>query len=258
MDDNVKVAGTDGDVRVMDDDVTVVGSIVGDDGATDGTEAEPGETDGAEGSGGEDATAGDDGTDAADGAADAEDDAAEGDAADDDMRAELDRLRAELADAQARADELAERDARRQDEWRRFRERAARDAERERDMASERMANAFMAPLDDLDMAVTQARRAARSGDYSSFPSFVEGMSSLRNKLVAVMASEGADRIAPRHGDRFVPADHQAVARIEDATLPDDSVAQVMRVGWRMGGKVLRPAMVSVTYGGGKRKEEGE
>ena len=40
---------------------------------------------------------------------------------------------------------------------------------------------------------------------------------------------------------------------MEDASQYDETVNDVYQKGYRMGGKVLRPAMVTVTYGGEKR-----
>ena len=46
---------------------------------------------------------------------------------------------------------------------------------------------------------------------------------------------------------------HQAVGRVEYASQYDETVNDVYQKGYRMGGKVLRPAMVTVTYGGETR-----
>ena len=49
---------------------------------------------------------------------------------------------------------------------------------------------------------------------------------------------------------------HQAVGREENTEAFDETVAQVYQKGYRMGGKVIRSAMVTVTYGGPKRPAE--
>ena len=43
------------------------------------------------------------------------------------------------------------------------------------------------------------------------------------------------------------------MGRVEDASQFDETVNDVYQKGYRMAGKVLRPAMVTVTYGGAKR-----
>jgi len=44
----------------------------------------------------------------------------------------------------------------------------------------------------------------------------------------------------------FDPEIHYAVAQIEDENLGENTVAQVMQKGYKMGDKVIRHAMVSV------------
>ena len=45
---------------------------------------------------------------------------------------------------------------------------------------------------------------------------------------------------------------------VADESVPDETVAEVYQKGYRMGGKVIRPAMVTVTTGGPKRPKEEE
>ena len=44
----------------------------------------------------------------------------------------------------------------------------------------------------------------------------------------------------------FDPEVHYAVAQVEDENLGENTVAQVMQTGYKMGDKVIRHAMVSV------------
>ena len=53
--------------------------------------------------------------------------------------------------------------------------------------------------------------------------------------------------------EAFDPLDHPAVGRVEDASQYDETVNDVYQKGYRMGKKVIRTAMVTVTYGGPKR-----
>ena len=56
-----------------------------------------------------------------------------------------------------------------------------------------------------------------------------------------------------------VPADtdeaYVIAATVDDASVPDETVAEVYQKGYKMGSKVLRPAMVTVTSGGPKREK---
>ena len=66
---------------------------------------------------------------------------------------------------------------------------------------------------------------------------------------------QGVEVIDPA-GQPFDPMDHQAVGRVENPDEYDETVADVYQKGYRMGGRVVRPAMVTVTYGGAKRPAE--
>ncbi len=71
-------------------------------------------------------------------------------------------------------------------------------------------------------------------------------------KLLDVFAHEGVEPIDPK-GEAFDPLEHQAVGRVEDASQYDETVNDVYQKGYRMADRILRSAMVTVTYGGEKR-----
>ena len=84
---------------------------------------------------------------------------------------------------------------------------------------------------------------------------FVDGVSAVHAKMLGVLSKEGVEPIDPA-GEPFDPLAHQAVGRVEDAEAFDETVAQVYQKGYKMGEKVIRTAMVTVTYGGPKRPVE--
>ena len=70
-----------------------------------------------------------------------------------------------------------------------------------------------------------------------------------------LLEKDGVEVISPE-GQAFDALEAQAVATVDDPSVPDETVAQVYQKGYRMGAKVLRPAMVTVTTGGPKREVE--
>ena len=72
-----------------------------------------------------------------------------------------------------------------------------------------------------------------------------------------MLEKQGVEVIDPA-GEAFNPMDHQAVGRVENPDVYDETVADVYQKGYRLGGKVVRPAMVTVSYGGAKRPAEPE
>ena len=70
------------------------------------------------------------------------------------------------------------------------------------------------------------------------------------------LEKNGTAVIDPTEGEAFDALQHQAVSTVEDKEKFDESIAGVMQKGYKMGNKVIRPAMVSVTTGGKKRPSD--
>lgn len=185
------------------------------------------------------------------------------------MEAELNKLRAErdelyerLEEATGQVDEAkqaakdtTDRMARLQADWENFRRRTRQERETERARAAEKLVLGLLPVLDDMERAVDHARQTA--GDDEQFTQFVDGVTQIHDKMVGVLEREGVEVIDPV-GEPFEPLSHQAVGREENTEAYDETVAQVYQKGYRMGGKVIRSAMVTVTYGGPKRGAEEE
>ena len=69
-----------------------------------------------------------------------------------------------------------------------------------------------------------------------------------------MLQKDGVQIIDPK-GQAFDALEAQTVATVDDASVPDETVAEVYQKGYRLGTKVLRPAMVTVTTGGPKREK---
>lgn len=186
--------------------------------------------------------------------------AAEAEAKIEDVYAQRDELAskleaAELAaeEAKAQAKEAAERVLRVQADWDNFRRRTAQERLDERQRAAEKLVVSLLPVLDDMERAIEHARTAAEAeAEENQFDQFVAGVDAVHEKMVGILAKEGVEVINPL-GEAFDPLEHQAVGRVEDADAYDETVAAVYQRGYRMGGKVIREAMVQVTFGGPKR-----
>lgn len=172
--------------------------------------------------------------------------------------AELTEVRKQLAHAEetattadAKVKEAADRVARLQADWDNFRRRTAQERLAERDRATEKLVTALLPVLDDIERALDHAHTQELSDD---FKQFVDGVDAVHSKMLDVLHHEGVEEIDPK-GEAFNPLEHQAVGRVEDANQYDETVNDVYQKGYRMANRVLRSAMVTVTYGGEKRPE---
>ena len=166
-----------------------------------------------------------------------------------DVRAELDAASEAQKAAEDKAKDATERTARLQADWENFRRRTANERLAERERATEKLVTALLPVVDDIERAIDHARTLDMADD---FKQFVDGVDAVHSKLLDVFAHEGVEAIDPK-GEAFNPLEHQAVGRVEDSSQYDETVNDVYQKGYRMADRILRSAMVTVTYGGEKR-----
>lgn len=73
-----------------------------------------------------------------------------------------------------------------------------------------------------------------------------EGISGIHRQLATVLEKYGVEQIVA-DGANFDPNLHNAVMRVEDSSVPTDTVVEVLQPGYTIGGRVLRPALVKVS-----------
>ena len=179
----------------------------------------------------------------------------------DKIRTERDELQKKLSDvedqieaAKKEAADATDRMMRLQADWDNYRRRTAAERLAEKERAAEGLVTSLLPVIDDIERAI---EHAGATEDDAQLKQFVDGVSAVHAKMLAVLAKEGVEPIDPA-GEPFEPLSHQAVGRVEDKDAYDETVAQVYQKGYKMGDKVIRTAMVTVTYGGPKRPAEEE
>ena len=114
-----------------------------------------------------------------------------------------------------------------------YRKRALRDQQLIADRAKAGVLAQLLGVLDDLD-------RARSHGDLESGP-----LKSVADKLVTALEGLGLSGFGEQ-GDEFDPALHEAVTHEESKDHKSGEIIAVVRKGYRIGDRVLRPAMVRV------------
>ena len=175
------------------------------------------------------------------------------------LREERDELQKKLTDvedqiesAKKEAADATDRMLRLQADWENFRRRTAAERLAEKERAAESLVSNLLPVIDDIERAI---EHAGATDENERLKQFVDGVSAVHTKMLAVLSKEGVEPIDPA-GEAFDPLSHQAVGRVEDKEAYDETVAQVYQKGYKMGDKVIRTAMVTVTYGGPKRPAE--
>ncbi len=72
-----------------------------------------------------------------------------------------------------------------------------------------------------------------------------QGIELISNQLAKCLEKLGVEAFG-EIGDSFDPNIHNAISRTEDENLPAQSLALIFQKGYKLGDKVIRPAMVQV------------
>jgi molecular chaperone GrpE len=158
--------------------------------------------------------------------------------------AELIASRAELKRLQSALDEAKEGVARRQADFENYRKRI----ERERGEAHQRVvgdvARKLLPVVDNLARAL-DAEKTVQSNESREFRHFLHGVELINRQLNDVLESLGIQPIASV-GERFDPHIHEAVVTEPSDKYEPDTVTEELARGYRIGDRLLRPAMVKV------------
>ena len=93
--------------------------------------------------------------------------------------------------------------------------------------------------LDDLVMALGHVPEAPEGRAWA------DGMGLINRKLHTILESEGA-WVIEAEGSEFDPSQHESLGFQESTTHPEGQVVSVVRSGYTLNGRVLRPAQVIV------------
>ena len=156
----------------------------------------------------------------------------------------------ELAKVKAEAAEWQDKFVRLHAEWDTYRRRMTEQREAEKARAAEKLVTSLIPVIDDFERTIDSAQKNGEAG-------LLGGVEAVHAKFLDVLVKDGVAVIDPK-GEAFDALEAQAVATVDDASVPDETVAEVYQKGYKMGSKVLRPAMVTVTSGGPKRPKESE
>jgi len=154
-----------------------------------------------------------------------------------DLAARLELAEAEIAD-------LKDKMLRAVAEAENVRRRAQKDVEDARKYGITGFARDMLAVADNLGRALDALPEGAEKDE--KFGGFVEGVQLTGRELANVLERHGVKEVRS-HGEKFDHNLHQAMFEVEDAALPHGTISQVLQVGYTIGDRLLRPAMVGVT-----------
>ena len=129
-------------------------------------------------------------------------------------------------------------------EFQNYRKRVERDKSRAGELATAAVLASLLPILDDLD-------RAREHGDLNG------PFGAVAEQLGAALAKQGLVPFGEK-GDAFDPTIHEAVAHMQLGDVEGPTCIDVMRHGYRLGDRLLRPALVAVAEPLDEPEEEPE
>ncbi|MFJ4666567.1 nucleotide exchange factor GrpE [Kitasatospora purpeofusca] len=139
------------------------------------------------------------------------------------------------ASGDAAAKQLAERTAdlqRLQAEYQNYRKRVERDRLTVREIAVSNILESLIPVLDDIG-------RARDHGEVTG------GFKSVAESLETVVAKLGLQQFG-KEGEPFDPTMHEALMHSYSSEVTEDTCVQILQPGYRIGERIIRPAMVAV------------
>jgi molecular chaperone GrpE len=113
-----------------------------------------------------------------------------------------------------------------------YRKRSERDVERRVRESREALLRDWLEALDSVERALTMQPEDP-------------GLRAVLDQMEAILARHGVQRVGEA-GERFDPERHEAVAVQASEATPEQTVLEVMRSGFALDDRVLRPAQVVV------------
>lgn len=160
------------------------------------------------------------------------------------MLAELIATRAELRRVEVERAELREALARRQADFENYRKRVERDRTENYNRMVGDVVSKLLPVLDNLRRAL-DAEQILQANESEEFRHFLNGVDLIYKQLSSVLEGLGLQPVAAL-GEQFDPHFHEAVVTEQTDEYEPDTVIQEIVPGYRLGEKLLRPAIVKV------------
>lgn len=155
---------------------------------------------------------------------------------------------------QAERDDLKDKLLRTLAEMENLRRRTEREISDAKAYAVTSFARDLLGSSDNLRRALESVPEAARDAADAALKALYDGVELTERELLKTLERHGVRKVDPQ-GEKFDPNLHQAMFEAPDPTTPKGLVSKVVQVGYKIGERVLRPALVGVSAGAPKAAE---
>lgn len=159
-----------------------------------------------------------------------------------------DALQAKVQELEERAEQLLANWQRAQADLANYRKQVEREQQELLQLAAAGLMADTLPILDDLERAFGSIPSNLRS------LTWIEGVWLVYKKMEAVLSAHGMEVVEAEAAQSFDPNLHQALSEVEGEA---GKIVEVVQKGYTMGGRLLRPALVTVGKGSASTEEEG-
>lgn len=160
-------------------------------------------------------------------------------------------IQANFARIEAERDDLKDKLLRTLADMENLRRRTEREIGDAKAYAVTSFARDMLGSADNLRRALESLPETARAAEEPALKALIEGVELTERDLVKTMERHGVRKIDPQ-GEKFDPNLHQAMFEAPDPEIGKGLVSKVVQAGYKIGERVLRPALVGVSAGAPK------
>ena len=160
------------------------------------------------------------------------------------LEEQIAHLKSDLEVAQKEAADNLDSSLRARAEMANFRRRTDEDRINNAKYSNSRLIGNILPVLEELELAISHAEANAVTEDITN-GQLLEGIKLIQRKLTSVLESEGVAAIEAI-GLMFNPLEHEAVGTEETTKVEAGYVTQILRPGFRLHDRIIRPAQVMV------------
>lgn len=148
-------------------------------------------------------------------------------------------LQSELEEIRSQAEEYLDGWQRARAEFANYKKRIQKEREESRSFITAEILSKYITVVDDFERALSD-----RPSDGAS-DAWAEGVDMIYRKLKTILESEGVEEFSPE-GEIFDPNFHEAIGFEESDDHDEGMIFQVIQPGYKIGERVIRPAIVRV------------
>ncbi|MCL0032535.1 nucleotide exchange factor GrpE [Peptococcaceae bacterium] len=154
------------------------------------------------------------------------------------LKKQVEDLKNQLTEKEALAKEYYNRLARAQADFENLRRRTDKEREQLLKYAAEELIIDILPVIDNFQRALESKNKSSEE--------FVSGVEMIYKQLLDVLKKTGVEEIKSL-GEDFDPNKHEAIMQVESEEYPENKIVEVLRKGYILKDKIIRPAIVKVS-----------